>query len=93
MFKKVISLIVSFSLLLTQPIFAQGIAELNIGKYLSQMPALQTDSFRPRCACGISPTMLSATTLSCYWTNGILKSHQVTKSPSHQRNRKMLLKG
>src|SRR3989338_8959015 len=47
MFKKIISLIVSVSLLLTQPVFAQGVAELNIGKYLSQMPAWQTDSFRP----------------------------------------------
>ena len=47
MFKKAISLIVSFSLLLTQPVFAQGVAELNIGKYLGQMPALNTDSFRP----------------------------------------------
>ena len=47
MFKKAISLIVSFSLLLTQPVFAQGAGELNIGKYLGQMPALETDSFRP----------------------------------------------
>src|SRR3990167_4771745 len=47
MFKKAVSLIVSFSLFLTQPVFAQVAAELNIGKYLSQMPALQKDSFRP----------------------------------------------
>src|SRR3989338_5702921 len=47
MFKKAISLILSLSLIVTQPVFAQGLAELNIGKYLSQMPALQTDNFRP----------------------------------------------
>src|SRR3990167_5677077 len=47
MFKKAISLVVSVSLLLTQPVFAQGVAELNIGKYLGQMPAWHTDSFRP----------------------------------------------
>ena len=47
MFKKAISLILSVSLILTQPIFAQGVAELNIGKYLSQMPALNADKFRP----------------------------------------------
>ena len=47
MFKKAVSLILSFSLLLTQPVFAQGVAELNIGKYLGRMPALQADSFRP----------------------------------------------
>ena len=34
MFKKAISLVVSVSLLLTQPVFAQGVVELNIGKYL-----------------------------------------------------------
>lgn len=47
MFKKITSLILSFSLIITQPVFAQGVAELNIGKYLNQMPVVKADSFRP----------------------------------------------
>ncbi len=47
MIRKITALILSISLIITQPVFAQGVAELNIGKYLSQMPVLNTDSFRP----------------------------------------------
>ena len=37
MCKKIISLFLSLSMIFTQPVFAQGIAELNIGQYLTQM--------------------------------------------------------
>ena len=47
MFKKAVSLILSFSLLLTHPVFAQGAAGLDIGKYLNRIPAVKSDSFRP----------------------------------------------
>ena len=47
MFRKITALILSVSLIIAQPIFAQWAAELNIGKYLSQMPALNTDNFCP----------------------------------------------
>ncbi|HBG63734.1 MAG: hypothetical protein A2Y00_09565 [Omnitrophica WOR_2 bacterium GWF2_43_52] len=47
MFKKIISLFLSLSMIFTQPVFAQGIAELNIGQYLTQMPLMSTDKFRP----------------------------------------------
>src|SRR3989339_226730 len=47
MLKKAISLILSLSLIITQPIFAQGLAQLNIAQYLSQIHPLATDSFRP----------------------------------------------
>src|SRR3989338_4093921 len=47
MFKKIISLFLSLSILFTQPLFAQGIAELNIGQYLTQMPSMSVDKFRP----------------------------------------------
>ena len=65
MFRKITALILSVSLIFAQPIFAQWAAELNIGKYLSQMPALNTDNFCPR-ACGISLTTSKAMILSCY---------------------------
>src|SRR3989339_907182 len=47
MLKKAISLILSLSLIITQPIFAQGLAQLNIAQYLSQIHPPATDSFRP----------------------------------------------
>src|SRR3989338_1970696 len=47
MFKKIISLFLSLSMIFTQPVFAKGIAELNIGQYLTQMPLMSTDKFRP----------------------------------------------
>jgi len=47
MLKKAISLILSLSLIITQPIFAQGLAQLNIAQYLSQIHPSATDSFRP----------------------------------------------
>ncbi len=47
MFKKIISLFLSLSLIITQPIFAQGVAQLNIAQYLGQTGPAATDSFRP----------------------------------------------
>ena len=47
MFKKMISLFLSLSLIITQPIFAQGVAQLNLAQYLGQMRPVATDSFRP----------------------------------------------
>src|SRR3989339_568220 len=47
MFKKIISLILSLSLIITQPIFAQGLAQLNLAQYLGQARPMATDSFRP----------------------------------------------
>ena len=47
MLNKSISLILSLSLIITQPIFAQGLAQLNIAQYLGQMNSAATDSFRP----------------------------------------------
>ena len=47
MFKKMISLFLSLSLIITQPIFAQGVAQLNLAQYLGQMRPAATDSFRP----------------------------------------------
>ena len=47
MFKKTISLILSLSLVITQPIFAQGLAQLNLAQYLGQARPAVTDSFRP----------------------------------------------
>ena len=42
-----ISLFLSLSLIITQPIFAQGVAQLNLAQYLGQMRPAATDSFRP----------------------------------------------
>ena len=39
MFKKSISLILSLSLVVTQPIFAQGLSQLNMAQYLGQASA------------------------------------------------------
>ncbi|MDO8747971.1 MAG: hypothetical protein Q7J72_02510, partial [Candidatus Omnitrophota bacterium] len=47
MLKKTISLFLSLSLIITQPIFAQGLAQLNIAQYLGQARPVATDSFRP----------------------------------------------
>lgn len=47
MFKKSISLILSLNLIITQPIFAQGLAQLNMAQYLGQIHPLATDIFRP----------------------------------------------
>ena len=47
MFKKIVSLILSISLIITQPIFAQGLAQLNLAQYLGQARPMATDSFRP----------------------------------------------
>ena len=47
MLNKSISLILSLSLIITQPIFARGLAQLNIAQYLGQMNSAATDSFRP----------------------------------------------
>ena len=88
MFKKAISLIVSFSVLLTQPVFAQGVAELNIGKYLSQMPALNTDSFRPPHLRYISYDIKSNDFKLLLDQGDIEKSpgHQDTRSPEKPEN-------
>ena len=47
MIRKILSLLLSFSLIVTQPVFAQGAAGLDIGKYLNRIPAVKPDSFRP----------------------------------------------
>jgi len=47
MLKKAISLILSLSLIITQPIFAQGLAQLNLAQYLGQARPAATDIFRP----------------------------------------------
>src|SRR3990167_6016483 len=47
MFKKAISLILSLSLIITQPIFAQGLAQLNLAQYLGQARPAVIDNFRP----------------------------------------------
>jgi len=88
MFKKAISLVVSVSLLLTQPVFAQGVAELNIGKYLSQMPAWHTDSFRPPRLRYISYDIKSNDFKLLLDQGDLEKSpgHQDTKSPEKSEN-------
>ncbi|MEK6568579.1 MAG: hypothetical protein AABZ27_07595, partial [Candidatus Omnitrophota bacterium] len=88
MFKKTISLILSFSLLLAQPVFAQGVAELNIGKYLSQMPALNTDSFRPAHLRYISYDIKSNDFKLLLDQGDLEKSlgHQDTRSPEKSKN-------
>ena len=47
MFKKLISIFLSFTFITTQPIFAQGVAQLNMAQYLGSMPAVAADRFRP----------------------------------------------
>src|SRR3989338_6760756 len=47
MFKKIVSLILSISLIITQPIFAQGLAQLNLAQYLGQARPAVIDNFRP----------------------------------------------
>ena len=47
MFKKLISILLSFTFITTQPVFAQGVAQLNMAQYLSSMPAVAADRFRP----------------------------------------------
>ncbi|MDO8749387.1 MAG: hypothetical protein Q7J72_09795 [Candidatus Omnitrophota bacterium] len=88
MFKKAISLILSHSLILTQPIFAQGVAELNIGKYLNQMSALNTDSFRPPHLRYISYDIKSNDFKLLLDQGDFEKSpgHQVTRSPEKSEN-------
>src|SRR3989338_7997336 len=88
MFKKAISLIVSVSLLLTQPVFAQGVAELNIGKYLSQMPAWHTDSLRTPRLRYISYDIKSNDFKLLLDQGDLEKSpgHQDTRSPEKSEN-------
>ncbi|MEK6563699.1 MAG: hypothetical protein AABZ65_01565 [Candidatus Omnitrophota bacterium] len=88
MFKKVISLIVSCSLLLTQTVFSQGVAELNIGKYLSQMSSLNTDSFRPPHLRYVSYDIKSNDFKLLLDQGDFEKSpgHRVTKSPEKPEN-------
>ena len=47
MLKKLISILLSFTFITTQPVFAQGVAQLNIAQYLGSMPAVAADRFRP----------------------------------------------
>ncbi|MDO8747628.1 MAG: hypothetical protein Q7J72_00715 [Candidatus Omnitrophota bacterium] len=47
MFKKLISILLSFTFITTQPVFAQGVAQLNMAQYLGSMPAVAADRFRP----------------------------------------------
>src|SRR3989338_8072687 len=88
MFKKAISLILSLSLIVTQPIFAQGLAELNIGKYLSQMPALNTDSLRTPRLRYISYDIKSNDFKLLLDQGDLEKSpgHQDTRSPEKSEN-------
>ncbi|MDO8748400.1 MAG: hypothetical protein Q7J72_04720 [Candidatus Omnitrophota bacterium] len=47
MLRKITALILSVSLIITQPIFAQGLAQLNLAQYLGQARPVATGSFRP----------------------------------------------
>jgi len=47
MFKKLISIFLSFTFITTQPVFAQGVAQLNMAQYLGSMPTAAADRFRP----------------------------------------------
>src|SRR3989338_6631002 len=47
MFKKLISILLSFTFITTQPVFAQGVAQLNVAQYLGSMPTAAADRFRP----------------------------------------------
>ena len=47
MFKKLISIFLSFTFITTQPVFAQGVAQLNMAQYLGSMPTAAADKFRP----------------------------------------------
>ena len=47
MLKKLISIFLSFTFITTQPVFAQGVAQLNMAQYLGSMPTAAADRFRP----------------------------------------------
>jgi len=48
MFKKIVSLFLSLSLIIVQSGFAQGVAELSLGNYLhSTVSSMAVDKFRP----------------------------------------------